>query len=428
MSNPTKKVLGMAGSQMFRSPLSSLVNANSQSTSGNPRYDINHMRSFMSSLKTPAEIRRNDAKEAEMRREPSKEVPVVENSGEREKNRGEEGENGVKAPLNRRLEFENVGFMSFGESVVADTNDNSTNKEMPDNSENIENENLNMTNNTNKRSKTTKRNEPPSKTRKAAVEKKKNIHITKSAAAAKKGFKDNVLTIKFKLSDIQVKAGQIPDFALFVKDDVHKSTSKNAASHANKYITYIKGDISNKFFGKGISYNPDEYFICKNEIDLTEEKVISLDKRKISKAVKKSVGKTVILRGDISSGNESFSEENESQVIEGCTESESESENIDIYQVGKTAKKMRWGPPSRQSSESSESSGGVNVYGRGADKSTTRKKKSRNSRKNAKVLEDNIDNTCFNMFADRKARKVVSTGGKKKVQSRTKSKKRVNRF
>ena len=377
MSNPTKKVLGMAG----RSPLSSLVNANSQSTSGNPRYDINHMRSFMSNLKTPAEIRRNDAKEAEMRRAPSKEVPVVENSGEREKNRGEEGENGVKAPLNRRLEFENVGFMSFGESVVADTNDNSTNKEMLDNSENIENENLNTTNNTNKRLKTSKRNEPPSKTRKAAVEKKKNIHITKSAAAAKKGFKDNVLTIKFKLSDIQVKAGQIPDFALFVKDDVHKSTSKNAASHANKYITYIDGDISNKFFGKGISYNPDEYFICKNEIDLTEEKVISLDKRKISKAVKKSVGKTVILRGDISSGNESFSEENESQVIEGCTESESESENIDIYQVGKTAKKMRWGPPSRQSSESSESSGGVNVYGRGLINLQPRRKRAEIARK-----------------------------------------------
>ena len=89
------------------------------------------------------------------------------------------------------------------------------------------------------------------------------------------------------MSDIQTKAGQIPDFALLVKDDVHKSTSKNAASHASKYITFIKGDISNKFFGKGISYNPDEYFICKNEINPTEEKVISLDKRKVSKPVKK---------------------------------------------------------------------------------------------------------------------------------------------
>ena len=76
------------------------------------------------------------------------------------------------------------------------------------------------------------------------------------------------------------------------------------------------------------------------------------------------------MRRDISSGHESFSEENKSQVIEGCTESKSEYENIDIYQVGKTAKKMIWGPPSRQCSESSESSGGVNVYGRGADKST----------------------------------------------------------
>ena len=98
-------------------------------------------------------------------------------------------------------------------------------------------------------------------------------------------------------------------------------------------------------------------------------------KEKFQNQLKKSVGKTVILRGDISSGHESFSEENKSQVIEGCTESKSEYENIDIYQVGKTAKKMRWGPPSRQSSESSESSGGVNVYGMGADKSTTRKKR-----------------------------------------------------
>ena len=75
--------------------------------------------------------------------------------------------------MHRRLEFENVGFINFGESVVADTNDNSTNKEMPDN---IENENLNTTNNTNKRSKTSKRNASFPNSESSSREKKEYPH------------------------------------------------------------------------------------------------------------------------------------------------------------------------------------------------------------------------------------------------------------
>ena len=104
------------------------------------------------------------------------------------------------------------------------------------------------------------------------AKKKAKTEPPKSDKASKKGFKDNFLTIKFKLSEIQSKAGTVPDFALFAKDDIHSPDATNAASYAGKYLTFIKGDLTNKFFShSGISFNQDEFFICKNEIDFTEE-------------------------------------------------------------------------------------------------------------------------------------------------------------
>ena len=109
---------------------------------------------------------------------------------------------------------------------------------------------------------------------------KEAVVAPKSDAAAKKGFKDNFLNVKFKLSDIQVRANQLPDFALFIKDDLHKPTSRNPVGHAGKYITYIKGDIRDKFFSKdGISFHPDDYYIRKNELDLTEDQLLSFKKQ-----------------------------------------------------------------------------------------------------------------------------------------------------
>jgi len=115
----------------------------------------------------------------------------------------------------------------------------------------------------------------PMKTKKNAkesrIDKKAKKEQPKSDRASKKGFKENFLTIKFKLSDIQSRAGTVPDFALFIKDDVHSPDATNAAAYAGKYLTYIKGDITNKFFShSGISFNQDEFFLCKNQIDFTE--------------------------------------------------------------------------------------------------------------------------------------------------------------
>ena len=65
------------------------------------------------------------------------------------------------------------------------------------------------------------------------ISKKLNENETaKKSEAAKRGFKNNFLTVKFKLSSLQFKAGKVPDFALFVKDDVHEVTGTRSAKHA----------------------------------------------------------------------------------------------------------------------------------------------------------------------------------------------------
>ena len=98
--------------------------------------------------------------------------------------------------------------------------------------------------------------------------------LKKSEETIKKGFKSNFLTVKFKLSALQVKAGRVPDFALFVKDDVHDPTVTNSAKHAGMYLSYFKGDIGDKFFSKqGISYNPKDFYVCENEIDFREDRI-----------------------------------------------------------------------------------------------------------------------------------------------------------
>ena len=109
------------------------------------------------------------------------------------------------------------------------------------------------------------------------VAKDKAEEKERSDRAIKKSLKDNFLTLKVKLSLLHTKAGSCPDFALFVKDTVHDPDAPNPAAFAGKYLTYSKGDLCTKFFSKGgISYNPDDFFLCKNDVDLKEDKELAI--------------------------------------------------------------------------------------------------------------------------------------------------------
>ena len=53
--------------------------------------------------------------------------------------------------------------------------------------------------------------------------------------------------------------------------------------------------------------------------------------------------------------------------------------NLDLFDMQQVARKVSLGAPNREKSEGSVSSAGVNVYGRGADKSVDKKKKQNKS-------------------------------------------------
>ena len=221
------------------------------------------------------------------------------------------------------------------------------------------------------------------------VKRLKSTKVPTTGNAAKKNFKSNFLTVKFKLSEMQIKAGKVPDFALFVKNDVHDHKAPNSANHAGKYVSYVKGNIANTFFTKGICYNPDDLFICGNEVDLQEDSC-PMFKKKSSATTRNDRTKNVtkirqktqtIIIPESSDASDTSEEEGEDESdaqksSSGGSDVESE---LDLFDMARVATVVRCpGTPSnRESSCSSESSGGVKVYGRGAEKPPNKEKKKR---------------------------------------------------
>ena len=215
----------------------------------------------------------------------------------------------------------------------------------------------------------------------------------KNFLAAKKGFKANVITVKFKLSEIQVKAGQVPDFALFVKNDVHDHKAPNAANHAGKYISYVKGDIADIFYNQGISYNPKKFYMCENELDLDEDKLGPLQMTKKSseqksKSKKRSIDAPITITEDDDTPDDT-SENSEEEEEDKENSSSSYDTDCDIFNMRKVAKVVSWGAPDKESSESSGSSGGVIVYGRSAEKSVDKRKKKKKADMKKRSKESN---------------------------------------
>ena len=228
-------------------------------------------------------------------------------------------------------------------------------------------------------------------------EKIKADKSVKKVATAKKGFKRNVLTVKFKLSGLQAKAGVVPDFALFVKDDVHDPQFSNAAKYAGKYISYVKGDIGQTFYsGQGIKYNPDQFFMCENELDFEGDKInpyIALNNRptNINHNTEQEPN------ADVASESDDSLEEEDDNGGSASDSSDDES-RVDLYNMKKTAQKVSWGAPSRNSDDSM-SSGGVHVYGRAAEKRENKEKKKKRL-ENRKKCQESMNRTSVDILGD----------------------------
>ena len=209
------------------------------------------------------------------------------------------------------------------------------------------------------------------------------------AKNAKKRFKENFQTIKFKVSIVQPKNGTVPDFALFIKDDLHSPEAIPPSHHAGKYLTYIKGDKTKKFFSKeGIAFNQKEFFLCENALNLKEDRNLPLEMARIS------VSREPDEDDDSSEEFEDvqiqdIDEENvvDDEFSDQVSKSDSNESRPNVFNMGQSARKVSWGAPNRENSGSSLSSGGVNIFGRAAEKVVSIEKKKKKSDKKKRSKE-----------------------------------------
>ena len=247
---------------------------------------------------------------------------------------------------------------------------------------------------------TTVKKKKKEKTTKEARLCKKPLNKGRKAATIKKTFKQNTLTIKFKIHDIQQKAGKDPDFALFIKDNIHDPKALPPCPTASKYITYTKGSLSKKFFSKaGISYHrcPQDFFLCSNEIDFTENK---------NEVVRKAPKEKQVVQ-EIASDDSS---DDSSDTSVGSHNSKSDTDS-DVQ----GPKKVVFGFPQRDvSEEESDSSGGVNVYGRAAQRTISREKKAKKDarKKHAKDSASKTRVDILEKFKENAGQASRGKGGK----------------
>ena len=242
-----------------------------------------------------------------------------------------------------------------------------------------------------------KQSKPIKEVRKDIVKKAKD-QGAKSDENAKKGFKSNFITIKLKLSTVHLKAGTTPDFALFVKDNVHSPDAVPPSQHAGKYLAYINGNLTKHFFSRGISYDPDNFYICQNEVDLKEDRQLPFKYNTVH----------------IEAPEEEDNAKSDSSVSEEDSEVEEISDDdVNIFDMSAHAKRVSWGAPERENSESSQSSGGVLVHGRGAQKevSTEKKTKRTSNKKRAKDSTAKTKNDILGVAGSSKDPGVAGPSG-----------------
>lgn len=237
-----------------------------------------------------------------------------------------------------------------------------------------------------------KRQSKPIKEVRKNIVKKAKGQVAKSDENAKKGFKSNFITIKLKLSTVHLKAGTTPDFALFVKDNVHSPDAIPPSQHAGKYLAFINGNLTKDFFSRGISYDPDQFYICQNEVDLKEDRQLPFKY-------------SFVQNQNVQDEDNAENAESVSSLSEEDSEVEENSDDdaVNIFDMSAHAKRVSWGAPERENSESSQSSGGVLVHGRGAEKEVSKEKrikkasnKKRAKESAAKTKNDILDDAGLN--------------------------------
>ena len=106
----------------------------------------------------------------------------------------------------------------------------------------------------------------------------------------KKTFKEAFNTDKTRLDKRQLKLGKPQNFLLLVEDNIG-----SAVCTSGKYMAYGRGKLAEDFFGGGIKYDKDNFYVHKNSHNFEEDKTLKETVKETveeDKNVKESVKKT----------------------------------------------------------------------------------------------------------------------------------------
>lgn len=90
-------------------------------------------------------------------------------------------------------------------------------------------------------------------------------------------FKSQFLTLKKKISALQMEVGTEPDFLLLVRNNLQSAQIAKPSKMAGKYMAFGQGDLSDRFFSSGIKFDANKMYKLANNFNYEEETLDTLD-------------------------------------------------------------------------------------------------------------------------------------------------------
>ena len=114
----------------------------------------------------------------------------------------------------------------------------------------------------------------PTKQRRMAERRKDPIVAKNEGRKAKvnlNSFKSKYLTLKKKVSALQLEVGAKEDFILLVRNNLQDPSTAHQSSTAGKYMCYGVGPIAENFYTTGIKFENTEMIKMLNNYDYTQD-------------------------------------------------------------------------------------------------------------------------------------------------------------
>ena len=95
----------------------------------------------------------------------------------------------------------------------------------------------------------------------------KQVKSTKSRKNMTRSMKDQFLTIKKSVANLQKIHGVDAEFMLIVKNNIQSTGAKNSAPTAGKYMVISEGKLKELFFGSEVKFD-ENFVIMENDFDM----------------------------------------------------------------------------------------------------------------------------------------------------------------